>query len=136
MSKSSQIDTYPVWEILSYAWTEIGIETDECKTLLDKGQITPSDFHQVDLIIFKDICASFAVDTFLIFPLMLWMIMPDWGHSESYLRDRMNKWYAKPYWTHFLNPLRLLGYPLAVFMALSYRSKLRKASVALAEGVK
>lgn len=51
-------------------------------------------------------------------PLMLWMRMPDWGYSEEYLRTRMERWYSRPYWMNFLNPLRWLGYPLAILMAL------------------
>lgn len=68
-----------------------------------------------------------AFDTFLIVPFMLWMIMPDWGYCEEYLRNRMTRWYARPYWRHFLNPLRLFGYPLAIVLSLKYRAMLRRA---------
>lgn len=119
-------EKYYVWEIISYAWTEIGIEDTECRQLVLKGNISADDLKLVDRIIFRDVCASFAFDTFLIFPLMLWMIMPDWGYEESYLKKRMERWYARPYWIHFLNPMRCLGYPLAVLMALKYRSMLRR----------
>ncbi|MCA3000689.1 MAG: hypothetical protein ING66_17030 [Rhodocyclaceae bacterium] len=127
---SSDIDRYYVWEIISYAWTEIGIEDRECKALVEKGGIGANHLAAVDRIIFGDVCASFAVDTFLIFPLMLWIIMPDWGYTEEYLRKRMERWYSRPYWAHFLNPVRWLGYPLAVLMALRYRAMLRRAAVA------
>jgi len=121
------MDRYYVWEIISYAWTEVGIEASECKSLVEKGGICLEDIGEVDRIIFKDVCGSFAFDTFLIFPLMLWMIMPDWGYDEDYLRKRVDRWHARPYWAHFLNPMRVLGYPLAVLMALKYRSMIRKA---------
>lgn len=121
------MEKYYVWEIISYAWTEIGIEDAECRQLVQKGNISTDDLKLVDRIIFRDVCASFAFDTFLIFPLMLWMIMPDWGYDESYLKKRMERWDAHPYWFHFLNPMRCLGYPLAVLMALKYRSMLRRA---------
>ena len=124
--RAETLENYYVWEIISYAWTEIGIEDIECRQLVQKGNISADDLKLVDRIIFRDVCASFAVDTFLIFPLMLWMIMPDWGYNESYLRRRMEHWYARPYWLHFLNPMRCLGYPLAVLMALKYRSMLRR----------
>jgi hypothetical protein len=123
----ADIDVYKTWEFISYAWTEIGIEQDECKSLAREARITPNTLNQADRIFFRDVCASFAVESFLIFPLMLWMIMPDWAYREDYLRNRMKKWYARPYWTHFLNPLRILGYPIAVLFAFEYRSKLRKA---------
>jgi hypothetical protein len=120
------MDKYYVWEIISYAWTEIGIEDDECMDLVVKGGIGPEHLRAVDRIFFKDVCASFAFDTFLVFPLMLWMLMPDWGYDEAYLRKRMERWYGRPYWVHFLNPLRWFGYPLAVLMALKYRSMLHR----------
>lgn len=124
---ASGIDVYKTWQFISYAWTEIGIKGDECKSLARETRITLDTLGQADRIFFKDVCASFAVESFLIFPLMLWMIMPDWGYNEEYLQDRMKRWYAKPYWVHFLNPLRIFGYPIAVLFALGYRSKLRKA---------
>jgi hypothetical protein len=121
-----RVEKYYVWEIISYAWTEIGIEDNECRQLVQKGHISTNDLKRVDRIIFRDVCASFAFDTFLIFPLMLWMIMPDWGYDENYLKKRMERWYSRPYWLHFLNPMRCLGYPLAVLMALKYRSMFRR----------
>ncbi|SDU16138.1 hypothetical protein SAMN05216210_2134 [Halopseudomonas salegens] len=48
------MDRYYVWEIISYAWTEIGIEASECKSLVEKGGIRLEDLSEVDRIIFKD----------------------------------------------------------------------------------
>lgn len=124
------MDNYRVWEIISFAWTEIGLDEAECRQLAQQGMITAHDLPAVDRMIFKDVCASFAFDSFLIFPLMLWIIMPDWGYSEDYLRKRMERWYGRPYWRHWLNPLRWLGYPLAALMALRYRTMLRRAVLA------
>jgi hypothetical protein len=126
------MDKYYVWEIISYAWTEIGIEDAECDVLVEKGDIKAQHLADVDSIIFRDVCASFAFDSFLIFPLMLWMIMPDWGHSEESLRKRIERWHSRPYWTRFLNPMRLLGYPIAVLLALKYRTMLRRSVRAIA----
>jgi hypothetical protein len=69
----------------------------------------------------------FALEVFLIFPCMLWMIMPDWGYNEDYLRERIRKWHSKPRWMHFLNPLRLLGYPLAILSSSGIRRRLQAA---------
>lgn len=121
------MDRYYVWEIISYAWTEIGIQDDECRKLVEEGGITSADLPEIDRMYLRDVCASFAFETFLVFPLFLWMLMPDWGFEESYLRKRMERWYSKPYWIHLLNPLRLLGYPLSLLFALKYRSMLRRA---------
>lgn len=52
------MDTYYVWEIISYAWTEIGIGDKECQDLVQEGGISKSDLSQVDRIYFKDVCAS------------------------------------------------------------------------------
>ncbi len=121
---------YLVWQIFSYAWTEIGIDDDECLSLVRQGEIGVADLAAIDRIFFRDVCASFAVDAFLIFPMMLWMIMPDWGFSDEYLQRRMQRWYAKPYWYHFLNPLRVCGYPVALLFGWRYRSMIRKAVLA------
>lgn len=130
------MERYPVWEIISYAWTEIGIDEDECWSLVRKSGIGVADLPEVDRIFFRDVCASFAVESFLVIPLMLWMILPDWGFREDYLRRRADRWYARPYWSHFLNPLRLVGYPVALMFAWPYRAMLRRGvrAVAAIEG--
>ena len=126
------MDRFAVWHIVSYAWSEIGIGDDECLSLVRKSGIGVADLPEVDRIFYRDVCASFAVDSFLVFPLMLWMLMPDWGFDEAYLQRRMQHWYSKPYLSHFLNPLRLAGYPVALVFAWSYRLKLRRAARAAA----
>jgi len=121
------LDRYYVWEIVSYSWTEIGIEDAQCEELVRKAGISPADLREVDRIIFRDVCASFAVESFLVLPCMLWMLMPDWGFEESYLRKRMERWYSTPYWRHLMNPFRWLGYPGALLFAARYRFMLRRA---------
>lgn len=116
-----------VWEIMSYSWTEIGLTDAEYFRMAKTIEFEPRDWNELDRIIFKDVCASFAVDSFLAFPLCLWMLMPDWGFDINYLRERIKRWYSKPYFVHFLNPLRLLGYPVAILFALSGRKKLKSA---------
>ena len=122
------LDTYPVWECISYAWSEIGIEDEECRALAHKAGLTVADLPAIDRLFFRDICASFAVESIVLFiPIVGWACMTDWGYAESYLRRRINNWYAKPYWLHFLNPLRIVGYPFALLCALDYRTKLHQA---------
>ena len=116
-----------VWEIMSYSWTEIGLTDAEYFRMAKTIEFEPEDWNELDRIIFKDVCASFAVDSLLAFPLCLWMLMPDWGFDINYLRERIKRWYSKPYFVHFLNPLRLLGYPVAILFALSGRKKLKSA---------
>jgi hypothetical protein len=120
-------DNFEIWDAVSMAWTEIGLEDTEYPKIAKKIKETHSNWEEVDLIIKKDVCGSFAFDTFLIFPCMLWMIMPDWGYDSDYLKERMAKWYSKPYYKHFLNPMRVLGYPMSLLMSASVRSELKRA---------
>ncbi|MEO1855954.1 MAG: hypothetical protein ABGY95_01135 [Rubritalea sp.] len=121
------MDKFLVWEVMSYAWTEIGLEKSDYPEYAKKIYSQCDDWKTIDQIITKDVCGSFSQDTFLIFPCMLWMIMPDWGYNKEYIKERMQHWYSKPAWQHYLNPLRLLGYPLALVFSLSVRRKLKKA---------
>ncbi|MCB0345550.1 MAG: hypothetical protein KDD66_10555 [Bdellovibrionales bacterium] len=123
------MDSYYVWQIISFSWTEVGIEYPECQELVEKAQISIEDLPEVDRIYFRDVCASFAPVAILGFP--LWMfVIPDWGYGEEDLRERMERWYKRPYFLHFLNPLRVLGYPIALLMSWGNRSKLRRAVIA------
>jgi hypothetical protein len=120
------MDRHVVWEIIAYGWTEIGIGEDECARLAAEGRLVAADLPAIRRIFFRDVCASFAVEAFLVFPLMLWMLMPDWGFETAWLRRRVDRWYARPYWTHWLNPLRVLGYPVALFFGEGYLRMLHR----------
>ncbi|WP_018623587.1 hypothetical protein [Kangiella aquimarina] len=127
ISSLKNMDQYKIWDVMSYAWTEIGLESEDYPKYAKKIKQDYPDWEKVNKIIVRDVCASFAVDSFLIFPCMLWMIMPDWCYDEEYLKARMKKWYAKPYWSHFINPIRILGYPISIIFTLGVRRKLKKA---------
>jgi len=118
-------DRYLVWHAVSYAWTEIGLEDEGYKDHAKRIAERFSSWTDVEVVI-KDVCGSSAVNSFLLFPCMFWMILPDWGYNETYLRERMSKWYSKPFKLHFLNPLRILGYPVARFLSSEVRKKLKK----------
>ncbi len=76
------MDKFLVWEVMSYAWTEIGLEKSDYPEYAKKIYSQCDDWKTIDQIITKDVCGSFSKDTFLIFPCMLWMIMPDWGYNK------------------------------------------------------
>lgn len=57
---------------------------------------------------------------------MLWFLMPDWEYDNDYLKNRMKSWYAKPYWIHFMNPIRVIGFPLALIFSNGVRKKLKR----------
>jgi hypothetical protein len=116
-----------IWDTISMAWTEIGLDDDDYPRIADQLLSQAVSWEEIQEISIRDVCGSFAFDTFLIVPCMLWMIMPDWGYNQDYLRKRIHKWNSKPIWVHFLNPLRILGYPLAILMSRGVRSRLKVA---------
>jgi hypothetical protein len=129
------MDKFAVWHTFSATWTEIGLDGDDiahdAKTLRNSYQ----DWGDIDKIIFRDICLSFSIESALVlvavFPPLILLVgvspWPDWGYETEYLNNRAKKWYSTPYWLHLLNPIRLVGYPLAVLFVLSLRSKLKKS---------
>jgi hypothetical protein len=116
-----------VWDTVSMAWTEIGLESDDYLVIAKKLKNQGATWPEVQAIALRDVCGSFAVDSFLIVPCMLWMIMPDWGYNEEYLRNRLNQWAKRPLWMHFLNPIRLFGYPMALLFSVGVRLRLKRA---------
>jgi len=116
-----------VWDTVSMAWTEIGLEPGDYPAIAEKLKAEGATWAEVRAIALRDVCGSFAVDSFLIIPCMLWMIMPDWGYSEEYLRARLRRWTQKPLWLHFANPLRVLGYPVALLFSTGIRFRLKRA---------
>lgn len=116
-----------VWDAVSMAWTEIGLEKSDYPRIANRLLSLQVSWDDVQRVAIRDVCASFALEVFLIFPCMLWMIMPDWGYNEDYLRERIRKWNSKPVWMHFLNPLRWLGYPLAILSSSGIRHRLKVA---------
>jgi hypothetical protein len=127
MSDMTDEGVFQVWETVSMAWTEIGLEPSDYAAIAEKLKQEGATWSEVRAVALRDVCGSFAVDSFLIIPCMLWMIMPDWGYHEEYLRRRAQRWAQRPIWLHFLNPLRLLGYPVALVFSISVRRRLKRA---------
>ncbi len=116
-----------VWDTVSMAWTEIGLEPGDYPAIAEKLKSEGALWPEIRSIALRDVCGSFAVDSFLLIPCMLWMIMPDWGYSEEYLRLRAKRWAQRPLWLHFLNPFRILGYPIALVLSIGVRLRLKHA---------
>ncbi|SEL93693.1 hypothetical protein SAMN05428989_2926 [Pseudoxanthomonas sp. GM95] len=116
-----------IWDAVSMAWTEIGLDPAEydpiALKLVEQG-VTLKDLRSVAR---RDVCGAFALDSVLIFPCMLWMIMPDWGYAEPYLRRRMQAWRKHPAWVQYLHPMRWIGYPIAFGFSVGVRSRLERA---------
>jgi hypothetical protein len=122
-----KMENFEIWETLSYSWTEIGLEDDEYKRRIQVIKEKYPEWSYVKRIINKDVCGSFALDSFLVFPCMLWMLMPDWGYDDKEIKDRMRKWYSKPFGVHMLNPFRLVGYPVARAFSASAKRRIYRA---------
>jgi hypothetical protein len=128
------MDHFLIWDTVSMAWTEIGLSGDDYPKIAKKLRATYANWSDVDDIIKGDVLGSFALDSLLL-PLALIPIIgmfliapfPDWGYEEAYMRARITKWGKIPRWRHYLNVLRLAGYPIAWLMSLHVRFKLKAA---------
>lgn len=121
------MNEFELWKMMSYAWTEIGLEDDEFVFHARRIGADSGQWQEIDKIILRDIAGSFSLESFLIFPLCLWVFMPDWEFDDQYIQKKMKHWHRQPTWRHYLNPMRLLGYPTAVMFSWSYRKKLKAA---------
>jgi len=118
---------FVVWDTVSMAWTEIGLEPREYVEIAAKLKQEGATWEEVRKLALRDVCGSFALDTFLIVPCMLWMIMPDWGYDKAYLLRRKQRWEGRSLWVHFLNPFRLAGYPTALLFCSGVLGRLKRA---------
>lgn len=116
---------YKVWDTISMEWTEIGLDDSDYPKIAESIKRIEPNWKVVNRIIVGDVCASFAVDSILVIP--CWMMMPDWGYEEDYLKKRILKWNSKPRWFWFLNPIRIVGYPVSILLSSGVRRKLKRA---------
>lgn len=121
------MESKEIWQTISYAWTEIGLSDDEYELHAKRIKSKYPEWSSVNKIIYRDVLGSFSLFQLLVFPLFLWMLMPDWMWDEKYIEEKMNKWYSKPVFIHYLNPLRIIGYPFAWAFSASVRAKLKNA---------
>ncbi len=142
------MDNFQIWDYGSMAWTEIGLSESEYPKYADAIMKTHSEWAQVEKILTLDVCGSFAFESgifllvftlpfllgffvhegfFWLFALSIFFItpMPDWGYDENYLKGRMQKWESRPILVHFLNPIRLVGFPAALLLTINLRSRLK-----------
>ena len=127
-------NNYLIWDIASLAWTEIGIEGEEYNDHAILLRESYNSWSYIDRIIVRDVCGSFATISFtylfVLIPIigMLFITpMPDWGYDQEYLRKRMERWERRSVLVNFLNPFRLIGYPISLYFASELRAKLKAA---------
>lgn len=120
------------------AWTEIGLDDKEYAEVALNLRATYSSWEEVNGIILGDVLGSFALDSAILLlafipliGLLLISPFPDWGYDERYLRKRLADWQRKPRWVHYLNPFRLIGYPVGYLFSLALRLKLKAAYYAV-----
>ena len=123
-----------VWNTVSMAWSEVGLSDEDYPRIASELRSTYRDWEEVNEVILGDVLGSFALES-LLFPLAMIPLvgifliapLPDWGYEESYLQKRIGRWERSPRWTHYLNPFRLLGYPIAYLLSLGVRHRLKAA---------
>ena len=113
-----------IWDYVSMSWTEIGLGKDEFPQYIQKIQQHYPNWQDVKPIV-NDVLLAFV--SVIPFMFVFFPIIPDWGYDKDYLLNKIQKWQDLPTWRIWLNPLRWLGYALAIMMSLSYVRKLKKA---------
>ena len=116
------------------AWTEIGLSREDYPEIARELRTSYNSWTEVNDVILGDVLGSFALESFLL-PLVVIPVIglflvapfPDWGYDEAYLRKRIARWDSIPRWRHYLNPFRLLGYPLAYLLSFGLRTRLKAA---------
>ncbi len=117
-----------VWMAMSYAWTEIGIVGSEYEDYAHKIAAHESEMGEFKRAVFFEIIPAFAVDTIFAFT-FIGINLPDWSFDSDYLNNKVNKWLKRPLVLSLLNPIWLIGYPLAIIISFAQYVKLRKAVI-------
>ncbi len=146
MSKIKHQKYLLVWDAVSMAWTEIGMDEKDYLDTADKFHKEFNSWQEIQKITFDVIGAfsfgygcinlliilgfiyksTFALLLLSFIPYFFMMSLPDWGYSEEYLTEKMNNWYQQHYIIKFLNPIRVLGYPLILLFTFGHLRRLKK----------
>ncbi|MBZ4039310.1 hypothetical protein [Novilysobacter selenitireducens] len=113
-----------IWEAMSYAWTEIGLSGAEFEKFAREIQVKPEGMSEFNRAVFWDTCGTFAIESTFAF-LSLGVSLPDWHWPDAV--ERVARWRRRSVLQSLLNPIWLIGYPLACIMALNYWLQLRRA---------
>ncbi|MEO7862489.1 MAG: hypothetical protein ABIU05_19055 [Nitrospirales bacterium] len=128
------MENFVIWNTVSMAWTEVGLSREDYPEIASELRSAYPNWREINDVILGDVLGSFALESAL-FPLalvpLIGMILitpfPDWGYEEAYLLKRIELWHRLPRWRHYMNPIRIIGYPLAYLFSLSLRHRLRAA---------
>lgn len=115
-----------VWLAMSYSWSEIGLNSREYGVFAEKIAAKPDEIGEIRKVVFWEVCGAFAV--FTIFALLtMGMVLPDWGFKDEYTLEKVSRWMRRPLLLSLLNPLWLVGYPLACLFAIGGWKMLSKS---------
>jgi len=127
-------DNFEIWDFVSLAWTEIGPDENDYEECAISLRDKYDNWKSINKIILRDVCGSFSIESFTILlafipliGLLLVTPMPGWGYDQEYLKNRMEKWGKSNIFLNYLNPFRIVGYPIALLFVLGLKNKLKKA---------
>ena len=118
-----------VWEVASYAWTEIGLRQEDFVRFAGEAQLSLGSDRALAHAVFWQVCGAFAIETVLAL-LLMGITLPDWFFPEP--EQKVARWLRRPLLLSLLNPLWLVGYPLSCLLVFSYWYRLRRESAASA----
>ena len=113
-----------IWEAMSYAWTEIGLDDKDFQRFGYEISAQPEDMPEFNRAVFWETCGAFAVETTFAL-LLLGMTLPDWYFPEA--EKKVSCWLRRPLILSLVNPLWIVGYPISCLMAFKYWVQLRRA---------
>ena len=128
------MDNFIIWDAVSMAWTEVGLDSDEYTLIASSLKENYPNWKEIDKVILGDVCWSFSVESTVLLLALIPFIglfisspFPDWGYEEEYLRKRIKNWNNKSLIIKLINPLRIIGYPISLIFMYGLRSKLKRA---------
>jgi len=130
------MNDFLIWNTVSMAWSEIGLDDKDYPEIARELRTSYDRWEDINAVILRDVVGSFAFESSLLLLAVIPLIgmflitpFPDWGYEEAYLRRRMERWNRSPRWMHYLNPFRLVGYPIAFLISFPLRHRLKKAYI-------
>lgn len=103
------------WEVFAQVWVDTSYDEQDLAQfagILRQTGLSPRELRR---IAYFEVCGAFATFSVAVL-LSAGMALPDWLYPEAQARREVADWLARPLAMSLLNPVWLLGYPLAVGM--------------------
>lgn len=114
-----------VWLAASFSWSESGLEDSEYRNYAKSIGALPGESRAVAFVVFWEVCGAFAVFTVGAL-LSMGAALPDWGFKDEYVLHKVSAWRNRSLVLSLINPLWVVGYPLACVMAFGGWLKLNR----------